>query len=314
MEKHGEIDGNLFESLPEGFIANALARTSPRDVCTLSLVSSVFQSAAEWDAVWEKFLPPDYHKILAAADDGGSSSRFGSKKEMYLRLCDHPVIIDGGNKSFWLHKLSGKKCYMLAARDLSIIWGDTPRYWRWISVPESRFAEVAELLSVCWLEVHGRIDTSLLSTDTLYAAYLVYKSTSHTYGFEYHPAEVSVGLSGVENQTDRQTRTVILDPEASQRQRSEHEQIPPVRGRLGMFGRLRRLGSALNTAPPRDGPKPRQDGPKPRQDGWLEIELGEFYNEKGQEGEVDMSMMEVKGGNWKSGLIIQGIEIRPKES
>ncbi|KAK9062820.1 hypothetical protein SSX86_020010 [Deinandra increscens subsp. villosa] len=289
MEKHGEIDGNLFESLPEGFIANALARTSPRDVCTLSLVSSVFQSAAEWDAVWEKFLPPDYPKILAAADDGGSSSRFGSKKEIYLRLCDYPVIIDGGNKSFWLHKLSGKKCYMLAARDLSIIWGDTPIYWRWTSVPESRFAEVAELLRVCWLEVHGRIDTSLLSIDTLYAAYLVYKSTPHTYGFGYHPAEVSVHLSGVENQTDRQTRTVFLDPEASQRQRYEHEQF------------------AHTADPP-------QDGPKCRQDGWLEIELGEFYNEKGQEGEVDMSMMEVKGGNWKSGLIIQGIEIRPKAS
>ncbi|KAL8245969.1 hypothetical protein R6Q59_007185 [Mikania micrantha] len=76
---------------------------------------------------------------------------------------------------------------------------------------------------------------------------------------------------------------------------------------MGMFGHLRRLGSRFSTTAP-------QDGPKRRQDGWLEIELGEFYNEKGQEGELDMSMMEVKGGNWKAGLIIQGIEIRPKAS
>ncbi|XP_076929411.1 putative F-box protein PP2-B12 [Bidens hawaiensis] len=288
-------NNNFFESLPEGFIANAMSRTSPRDVCRLSLVCSLFRSAAEWDAVWEKFLPPDYRKILA----GGG----GSKKEVYMRLCDYPVMIDGGNKSFWLHKPSGKKCYMLAARELSIIWGDTPRYWRWISVPDSRFAEVAELLSVCWLEVHGRINTSLLSTDTRYAAYLVYKSAPHTYGFEHHPAEVTVGLSGVEGQV----KTVFLDPEACRRQRHEYEQTLPGRRRMGMFNHLRRLASRSNATPP-------ENGPTRRQDGWLEIELGEFYNGKGQEGDLDMSMMDVRGGNWKGGLIIQGIEIRPKAS
>ncbi|KAI3796882.1 hypothetical protein L1987_39569 [Smallanthus sonchifolius] len=307
MDKVGhnrETDANFFESLPEGFIANAMARTSPRDVCTLSLVCSVFRSAAEWDAVWEKFIPSDYQKILAASDGGGGggSSRPVSKKEVYLRLCDYPVTIDGGNKSFWLHKFSGKKCFMLAARDLSIIWGDTPRYWRWISVPESRFAEVAELISVCWLEVRGRINTSLLSTDTKYAAYLVYKTTPHTYGFECHPAEVSVGLNGIESQTESQIKTVFLDPD---RQRHEYDQTLPGRRRMGMFGHLRRMGSRFNTGPP-------QDGLKHREDGWLEIELGEFYTEKGQEGEVEMSVLEVKGGNWKGGLIIQGIEIRPK--
>ncbi|OIT36575.1 f-box protein pp2-b1 [Nicotiana attenuata] len=41
-------------------------------------------------------------------------------------------------KSFSLEKWSGKKCYMLAARSLKIVWADTPRYWRWISLPESR--------------------------------------------------------------------------------------------------------------------------------------------------------------------------------
>ena len=31
-------------------------------------------------------------------------------------------------QSFWLEKKSGKKGYMLAARELAIIWGDTPEY------------------------------------------------------------------------------------------------------------------------------------------------------------------------------------------
>nr|XP_043633962.1 F-box protein PP2-B11-like [Erigeron canadensis] len=295
---NNDDNNNFFEALPEGFVANALALFTPKDVCRLSLVSSVFRSAAQWDVLWEKFLPEDYHKIVS-----DSAVRFGSKKELYLWLCDHPVIIDGGNKSFSLDKLSGKKCYMLAARDLSIVWGDTPRYWRWISIPESRFAEVAELKSVCWLEVHGTINTSMLSIDTRYAAYFVYKSTPNTYGFEHYPAEVYIGLGGVESQTEGQTKTVYLDPAVRLRQRDDHEQQPGRR--MGMFGRFRRV---------RNQSDPPLNGPKLRQDGWLEIELGEFFNRKGEVGELEMTMMEVKGGNWKGGLIVQGIEIRPKAS
>ncbi|KAI3778248.1 hypothetical protein L2E82_07401 [Cichorium intybus] len=304
--KMEDEDGNegcfvedFFGSLPEGFVAKALSLTSPRDACRLSLVCSLFRSAAEWDAVWESFLPLNYQKIVAEAEDGGCSLSFSSKKQLYLRLCDHPLIIDGGNKSFSLDKHTGKKCYMLAARDLSIVWGDTPRYWRWISSPESRFAEVAELISVCWFEVHGRISTSMLSPNTTYAAFIVFKSTSETYGFEYQPAEVSIGISGLETQT----QTVLLEPEAEQRRR--YPVVP--RRRMGMYHR-RHLPNP--TAPVT--PISNSNGPKQREDGWLEIELGEYYIEKGGEGELEMSMTEVKGGNWKGGLLIQGIEIRPK--
>lgn len=305
MEKDGqeiEIDrgfvGNFFESLPEGFVANALALTSPRDVCRLSLVCSVFRSAAEWDAVWEKFLPPEYHKILAEAEDGGGSVRCSSKKKMYLHLCDHPVIIDGGNKSFSLDKQTAKKCYMLAARELSIVWGNTPRYWIWIAAPESRFTEVAELKSVCWLEVHGKINTSMLSTNTRYASYLVYKSRPDIYGFDSQPAEVSVRIHGAESEK----KTVFLDPDVSLR--DEDRNVGPG-GRLRIFGRL--VGF-----PSRPTGSARLNGPKVRQDGWLEVELGEYFNESGEEGELEMRVMEVKGGNWKGGIVIQGIEIRPK--
>ncbi|KVI04384.1 putative F-box protein PP2-B12 [Cynara cardunculus var. scolymus] len=294
-----KMDENVFGSLPEGFIANALSLTSPRDACRLSLVCSVFRSAAEWDAVWESFLPSDYQKIVAAEEeeDGGD---FSSKKQLFLRLCDRPLIIDGGNKSFWLEKRSGKKCYMLAARDLSIVWGDTPRYWRWISMPDSRFTEVAELISVCWFEVHGRISTSMLSPDTAYLAFIVFKSTSETYGFEYQPAEVSVGISGLKTQT----RTVFLEAGLDQRRR-QHPVVP--RHRIGMFHRGHRANPIGLINPNSNG-----NGPKEREDGWLEIELGEYFIKKGELGELEMSMTEVKGGNWKGALVIQGIEIRPK--
>ena len=53
--------------------------------------------------------------------------------------------------------------------------------------------------------------------------------------------------------------------------------------------------------------------PKKRADGWMEIEMGEFKNEEGEDGEVSISLMETRGGNWKKGLILQGIEIRAKK-
>ncbi|KAF2556806.1 hypothetical protein F2Q68_00013091 [Brassica cretica] len=53
---------------------------------------------------------------------------------------------------------------------------------------------------------------------------------------------------------------------------------------------------------------------KMREDGWMEIELGKF--ETGQEGEeeeeVVMSLTEVKGYQLKGGIIIDGVEVRPK--
>uniref|UniRef100_A0A0D3FBY5 F-box domain-containing protein n=1 Tax=Oryza barthii TaxID=65489 RepID=A0A0D3FBY5_9ORYZ len=56
------------------------------------------------------------------------------------------------------------------------------------------------------------------------------------------------------------------------------------------------------------------ENPQKRADGWMELKLGELYNEEGDDGEVCISFMETKGGHWKSGLVVQGIEIRPKKS
>ncbi|KAI7747560.1 hypothetical protein M8C21_012072 [Ambrosia artemisiifolia] len=281
---------DFWGSLPEGFVAEALALTTPRDASRLSSVNSFFRSAAEWDTVWASFVPPE---CLVESVDGGR----GSMKEVYLRLCDHPILIDEGNKSFWLDKLSGKKCYMLAAKQLSIALMDSPSCWRWTSIPESRFTEVAELISVCSLEVIGNVKTSILSPNTTYVAHLVFTTTSEAYGFEYRPVEVCIGPY----EDNKNTRMVYLDPLAQSRRR-----LRPKR-RIGIFGRG--IFGNYDAVP-----SPCDDNcPKHREDGWFEVEIGEYFNKGGDAVEVAMSIMEVKGGNWKSGLIIQGIEIRPKK-
>ncbi|XP_010936856.2 lectin-like [Elaeis guineensis] len=52
-------------------------------------------------------------------------------------------------------KASNFSSFMIYPRELKITWGDDPRYWRWPWLEEDLKVEVAELLEVCWLEVHG---------------------------------------------------------------------------------------------------------------------------------------------------------------
>ncbi|XP_059628695.1 F-box protein PP2-B10-like [Cornus florida] len=293
-----------FNALPENCIANMLSLASAPETCRLSSLASTFRSAAESDTVWERFLPSDYQDIIARASDS-SPPVFTSKKELYLSLSDHPLTVDGGTKSFSLDKWSGKKCFMLAARSLTIVYGDTPMYWRWISLPESRFAEVAELVDVCWLEIRGRISTRMISPDTNYAAYLVFKWTKRVYGFQSQPVEGWVGLRG----SEEELRSFYLDPNGGQGRRTHI--VPRRRGRMGIFNRTLTKMHRSQVAMPSESS---DQCPKERGDGWLEMELGDYLYKSGEDGDLEICLQEVKGGNWKRGLILQGIEIRPKNS
>lgn len=154
----------------------------------------------------------------------------------------------------------------------------------------NRFHEVAELITVCWFDIRGRIDARLLSPSTSYSAYLVFRSTPDSYGFSDEPIEVRVGL------VDRESaeRTVFLSSEGRVDELALHNpglELPDVDGE-GM-----------------------DRYPEQRGDGWLEVRLGEFFCEGGYDGGVEMevSVREVRRLFWKGGLIIQGIEIRPAE-
>jgi hypothetical protein len=142
----------------------------------------------------------------------------------------------------------------------------------------NRFPEVAKLVDVCWLEIRGVINTIVLSPNTQYAAYVVFKMID-AWGFQNCPVELSVGVEGGQSST----KIVCLDPnvevevEGMQHNRAVGLQRPSVRS-----------------------------------DGWLEIEMGEFFSSGIENEEVLMSLLEIKALNWKSGLFLEGIEIRPK--
>ena len=136
--------------------------------------------------------------------------------------------------------------------------------------------EVTELVSVCWLEMTGSIDSGLLSKKTWYTAYMVFKLASGAYGLNSPPQKVSVSLG-----TYSSDRVITLqqDDDGDDDEQEEEEE---------------------------------QGKRKLRDDGWMEIDLGDFYNDEGDKGEVSIHLSQCEALHFKHGLLIEGLEFRPK--
>ncbi|KAL5834479.1 hypothetical protein ACOSQ4_013976 [Xanthoceras sorbifolium] len=158
-----------------------------------------------------------------------------------------------------------------------------------------KFPEVAKLIHMWWLEIRNETNTSILSPRTTYGAYLVFKMVVVAYGFVNQAAEVSFGLIG----SDSHKRAVYLDLERGQRPRQ-------VKFPRRISIPIRSLEWQVYVPKEIDGYYRKERG-----DGWLEIELGKGVGKKNV---LKMSVMKVTISNWKGGLSVQGIEIRPKQS
>ncbi|KAF5781932.1 putative phloem protein [Helianthus annuus] len=271
--------------LSEDCISTIVSLTSPPDACRLMLASSSLRSAAESDIVWAGFLPSDLPQLLSRAHTQLSLS---SKKDLFFQLCDS-ILIDGGVSRFLLNKVSGKKSYVLSSRALSISLSNEPNHWTWTAHPTSRFPEVIELKTISNLEVEGRISTQDLSPNTTYGAYLIIKVSDRAFGLDSIPSEISIS-----KEESLVTNTAFLCPLDDQKQQ------------LGSLFFMNRRQMMEKRVVQGEGRRPNKRG-----DGWMEVELGEFF--VGEKSEmVKMNLMEVKGHQLKGGLIIEGIEIRPK--
>uniref|UniRef100_A0A1D1Z7R8 F-box protein At2g02240 n=1 Tax=Anthurium amnicola TaxID=1678845 RepID=A0A1D1Z7R8_9ARAE len=201
--------------------------------------------------------------------------RYSSKSELY-GLLSNSILIDDGRKSFSVEQETGKKCFLLSVKDMCVTHGGNRSYWRWPSQPQiSRFSQVAELIEVCWLDVFGKLEVSELSQGTLYAAYLVFRLKEGWHGLD-GLQEGSVALGSYASR-----RWVCLDPS-----KDTLEECGPA----GV--------------------------PHPRGDGWMELQLGEFMvaAEEDDGKTVIFRLREVERRSWKSGLVIEGVELRPKTS
>ncbi|KAL5060936.1 hypothetical protein RYX36_032540 [Vicia faba] len=277
-------------SLPEDCVSAILSRTSPQDACRFSMVSKTFVSVANSDLVWNNFLPSDYDNILSRAVNQFTLKFISSCKQLY-RFLSRPVLLDGGNKSFKLEKCSAKKCYMLSAAELSIAWSIDPMFWTWKPIPESRFSMVAEVRTVNWLEIEGKIKANILTPNTSYGAYLVMKVSHRAYGLDSAPSQVSV----TKGKIVKRGKAYLCDKDEN---KCNMETLFYGNRRNRMV-QEQEVGEKVQV-------------PSTREDGWMEIEIGEFLSGEGDE-EIQMSVAEV-GHQLKGGLVVEGIEVRPKHT
>ncbi|OWM62915.1 F-box protein PP2-B15-like [Punica granatum] len=273
------------ELLPGDCFAHILAFASPRDACRCSVVSPGIRSLTDSDAVWDNFLPYDYREIIARMV---TPDVFRSKKEIFMKLCE-PLLIDGGTKTFWIDKSTGKKCYRLNAKHLSITLAENPLFWSWKPHPQSRFSEVAELRTIWWLEIKGMVKTIMLSPDTLYGVYLILQLADRAYGLDCLASEIILEFGSFK----------LLGTVHLCRYRCK-EQVGDCTSHRN---RNRMLGSSLPEGMPCE-----------REDGWMEVEIGAFYRNHGgdEDQNVKICLREIKGQHLKGGLIVEGLEIRPK--
>ncbi|WMV51473.1 hypothetical protein MTR67_044858 [Solanum verrucosum] len=127
---------DYFESLSEGCKFEIISKTTPVDAVRSIILSKVFKFVAESDEIWRRFLPHDYQEII-------DRSKFplvcNTKKELFFRLCDSPILLYGGKLSFFLDKHSGKMCFIIAPRELIILDSDDAFSWQWGAHRDSMF-------------------------------------------------------------------------------------------------------------------------------------------------------------------------------
>ncbi|KAI8537967.1 hypothetical protein RHMOL_Rhmol09G0064400 [Rhododendron molle] len=169
----------------------------------------------------------------------------------------------------------GKRCYMIGARGLNIGNGKILAHWNWASHPRTRVLEVAELVSVWWLGFRGKMNLELLSPRTTYVVYLVFKIAKDSRGLS-GPATAAIRTWETTVKTKLPRRTVFLI-------NGEHVTEEYY-------------------------------SPQERSDGWMEIHLGEFYVKREDYRLLQLKFQFVEEKDIeKKGLIIQGIEFRPKQ-
>ncbi|KAH7865631.1 hypothetical protein Vadar_009105 [Vaccinium darrowii] len=267
-----------FSDLPKDLVSEILSRTSPHDVCQSSAISRRFKSVADSDDMWGKFLPSDISKMVYRGV-------FATKKELYFRLANSFVLLNNRVLSLALDKASGKRSFMLGARELAIECRSYPVNWTCLPwLHSSKFAEVADLERVHWFDITGKIEARLLSPQTTYVVCLVFRLRSRrcTLGLIPPKAKASVRF---------------FDGERGDGDGDRH-------GHGNEITNIVSLGIQPSHS---DGQFARY-----RNDNWMEIELGEFFNGQGDTGEIEMRLTAVEGDHWRYDIFVEGIELRPK--
>lgn len=218
---------------------------------------------------------------------------------------------------FWLDRSTAKMGYMLSARELTIAFADEiNQHWRWVSLEDSRFTDLAELKAISWLEIRGRMDCRILSANTEYRVVFVLKFGERSYGWKELPIKFSVTTPEGEI-SEVAIKFSVTTP---------YEEVFEMTRAL-VERRRRRVYRDVNDSSSESEDDSTEDGDNSEADycyydgGWLEVVAGEF-TVRGEEDcyddddnaspYIEFCMEEVDSGRWKGGLLVDGVRIEPK--
>ncbi|CAI9285007.1 unnamed protein product [Lactuca saligna] len=223
------------------------------------------QTISHPDTYWEQILPNDWKEILKLSKY--HSLRLKTKKELYSILCKG-FAINNDKEWFFLAK-NGKKCHMPSA-ELFLRYADKHLESR--SLPNLRLSETTfDHVDLFWIECRS----NMLSPETTYAAYLVYKLQENHSRFE-PPVKVYMPLtSGV---TDPWYIYLLS------------HQAPLIRDRVYQKKRL----------------------PQQRSDGCMEVQVYEFQTDTTTTARITIHFESMLSDNRSfKGLTVQGMEFKP---
>ncbi|KAH7388214.1 hypothetical protein KP509_16G064700 [Ceratopteris richardii] len=263
-----------------------------RQVCCLAVVNKNFYAASLSDTVWKNRLPHPVILNSISCDDLPRSFR-----DQYRMLC-RSVIYDRGLRRFWLDPASGRDCYMVSARALSICWGETPEYWEWKPWPGGMFEKVAHLNSVCWFDIKGVFKQVLRPGKYTLSFRIQLEQPEAMHSWKHNPVKLSLGNAIYAYPPC--VSEVYFDGSTSFKRRW----CPSV----GSGMEAQASGASGTT------PQCHTRGNSTSVHKWVECDVGEFSVEGDNEHrsvEVHFSMIEIEYPWWKSGFVLDGAIIRP---
>ncbi|KAL4583916.1 hypothetical protein LXL04_008502 [Taraxacum kok-saghyz] len=125
-------------------------------------------------------IADDCREIINRCEDNNIKSM--SKEELYFLLLEG-ILIDNGQKIFSLSKRSGNKCHMIPAKDVIYDHLDVKFYDR-LPQAQFRFREYVEIMSRHEIRIKCHIETKLLSSNTIYACFLVFMLSETCHGLK----------------------------------------------------------------------------------------------------------------------------------
>ncbi|XP_076909266.1 putative F-box protein PP2-B2 [Bidens hawaiensis] len=231
------------------------------------------QPISNQDTYWKDKLPVDYEDMIKWSK---YDLQCETTEDLYNTFC-RGFSLNDGEQWFSIDR-DGKKCVTVSAREAL-----EEDKWKWTYLAESRFEEVADYFNLPKFGILCKFRSKLLSPQTTYGVYLVYKLSE---GYRHvNPPPVLVADKGshpkeVHNIFLRTPQTPVISYTAKNK--------------------------ALN---PSNMPK-MEDLPKERSDGWMEVQVHKFQtrpNIKMVSARLSLSSYDMGF----QGLTVQCLEFRP---